>query len=89
MFLCTQCQEQFENDHLAYTLILESRLTHPAHAMFVQNFCSQHDLQEYLTRIRSQHQRYLLVKKGPSGDRAFEPAEPLDLLMLVGSSKVS
>lgn len=89
MFLCTQCQEQHENEGLAYTLILASRLTHPAADTFVMKFCSTRDVQAFLDRIRHQRQAYVLTKTGPAGDKVFGPLLPLDLLLLVGSSKAS
>lgn len=89
MFLCTQCLEQFEESHLAYTMILESRLTHPAMEMFVLKFCSKTHIQQFLDRIRNQGQRYVLTIKSPGGNRSLEPGLPRDLLLLVGSSKAS
>ncbi len=87
MFMCGQCQEQYEDTSLAYTLILESRLAHPAADMYVLKFCSKAHVQEYLERINNQKQKYVLTKKGKGGDKAFEAAAPLELLLLVGSSK--
>lgn len=85
--MCTQCQEQFEDKDLAYTLILESRLSHPAADAFMQRFCSKAHLQDFLQRSRSQGQKYVLTKKGKAGDKQFEPVAPLDLLLKVGSSQ--
>lgn len=89
MFMCSQCLEQFEDNQLAYTLILESRLTHPAADMYLLKFCSKAHVQEFLTRIGNQRQRYLLTRKGRGGDKAFAPDFPRELLILVGSSKAS
>ncbi|HWH68043.1 MAG TPA: hypothetical protein VNT26_01550 [Candidatus Sulfotelmatobacter sp.] len=86
MFLCRQCKEQFEDDRLAYTLILEARENFPAADMFVSKFCSRAHLQEFLDRIHFQEQHYVLTKVGKENKR-FDPAAPLDLLLLVGSSK--
>lgn len=89
MFVCTQCQEHFQDKDLAYSLILENRLAHPAADMFVMKFCSKMHVQEFLDRIGNQRQLYVLTRTGKSGGKAFEPGYPRDLLLLVGSSKAS
>lgn len=87
MFMCAQTLEQFEDSQLAYTLILESRVSHPTADTFVLKFSSKKAVQEFLERIRMQRQRYVLTKKSRGGDKVFEAAYPADLLLLVGSSK--
>jgi hypothetical protein len=87
MFMCAQCQEQYEDRDLAYTLILESRLIHPAADTFMLKFCSKAQVREFLDRIVNQQQRYVLTRKGKGHDKKFDPAFPLDLLLLVGSSQ--
>lgn len=90
MFLCKQCEEQFEDRDLAYTIILESRLSHPMADAFLMKFCSKAHVQEFLERINNQHQRYVLTKVEKTGaTRQFDPDVPLNLLLLVGSSKAS
>lgn len=89
MFMCKQCWEQYEDQNLAYTVILEYRLTHAAADMYLMKFCSKQHVQAFLEQINNQHQPYVLTKKGKGGDRQFEPAFPLDLQLLVGSSKAS
>ncbi|HEY3364801.1 MAG TPA: hypothetical protein VGK74_07115 [Symbiobacteriaceae bacterium] len=81
--------EQYEDSELAYSLILESRLRHPATELFIYKFCSLSHLQEFLTQINNQQQRYVLTKHGKNGDKQFAPDSPMDLLLLVGSSKAS
>jgi hypothetical protein len=87
MFMCAQCQEQYEDRDLAYTLILESRLIHPAADTFMLKFCSKAQVREFLDRIVNQQQCYVLTRKGKGHDKKFDPAFPRDLLILVGSSK--
>lgn len=89
MFMCNQCWEQYEDDHLAYSLILESRLSQPAKDLYVLKFCSLYHVQEFLHRIANQQQRYVLTKVGKNGETSFEPDVPKELLLLVGSSKAS
>lgn len=87
MFMCAQCQEQYEDRDLAYTLIAETRLSHPTAETFVLKFCSKKHVQEFLERIHAQHLNYVLTKKGKGHDKRFDPAFPEELLLLVGSSK--
>lgn len=87
MFMCKQCWQQFEDSELAYTLILENRLTHPSPELFEYKFCSKLHVQQFLEEIKAQQQRYILTKKGKDGDKKFEPDYPQELLLLVGSSK--
>lgn len=89
MFMCTHCLEQFEDSHLAYTLILESRLSHPAAEMYRLKFCSLAHVQEFLDRIKFQRQRYVLTKVNANGEKSFEAELPRELLILVGSSRAS
>lgn len=89
MFMCNQCWEQYEDHQLAYTLILENRLGHPASEMFLLKFCTKAHVQAFLTQIVNQRQAYVLTKKGRGGNKVFESAYPRELLILVGSSKAS
>jgi len=89
MFMCNLCWEQYEDQQLAYTLILENRLGHPASEMFLLKFCSKAHVQQFLTQVVNQRQSYVLTRKGRGGDRVFNPAYPRELLILVGSSKAS
>lgn len=89
MFMCTHCHEQFAVQNLAYTLILESRLSHPAADMFVQKFCSKAHIQAYLKQISYQGQKYVLTQITKNGQQQFPADVPLELLLLVGSSKAS
>lgn len=90
MFMCRHCKEQFEDDQLAYTLILEVRENFPAADMFLSKFCSKAHLQDFLHRISFQEQTYVLTKVNPDGStKRFEPGYPLDLLLAVGSTKAS
>lgn len=88
VFMCKQCLRQFEDDHLAYTLLLENRQkTSPdSVAFFEMKFCSLKDTQDFLMEIQHQRLRYILTKKGKDGDKVYEPAYPADLLLLIGSS---
>lgn len=87
MFMCAQCLEQYEDESLAYTMILESRTSHPAADAFVMRFCSKAHLQDFLTRSMGQGQKYVLTKVTKSGEQRFTAATPHDLLLLVGSSQ--
>jgi len=87
MFMCKECLEQFESP--AYTLILESRLSHPMADSFLSKFCSKAHLQQYLQHISNQRQKYVLTKVTKNGEQAFPANYPLELLLLVGSSKAS
>lgn len=89
MFMCKECMEQFEDADLAYSVILEARLNHPAPDMFVMKFCSKAHVQAFFHQIASQGQRYVLTIHGKNGDKRFDPALPVELLLLVGSSKAS
>jgi hypothetical protein len=90
MFMCKHCLEQFDDSQLAYTLIQESRLSHPAADTFVLKFCSRAHVQEFLGHISNQRQRYVLTKVESDGaTKQFGPDYPLELLLLVGSSKAS
>ena len=89
MFMCRHCKEQYEDQNLAYTLILEVRENAPNADMFLSKFCSKGHVQEFLHRIHFQEQRYVLTKVGKDGSKRFDPAAPLDLLLLVGCSKAS
>lgn len=89
MFMCTHCLEQYEDSHLSYTMIPESRLSHPAAEMYRLRFCSLAHVQEFLDRIKFQGQRYVLTKVTPQGEKSFEPDVALELLIMVGSSKAS
>lgn len=87
--MCKHCLEQFEDQDLAYTLILESRLIHPAADTFYLKFCSKAHVQEFLEHISGQQQNYILTKVTRSGEQKFPADYPLELLLLVGSSKAS
>ncbi len=89
MFMCKECMEQFEDADLAYTIMLEARLNHPAPDLFVMKFCSKAHVQAFLHQLSFQGQRYVLTIHGKNGDKRFEPAPPGELLLLVGSSKAS
>lgn len=89
MFMCKQCMEQFEDSQLAYSLIPESRLRHPAVEMFTFRFCSLAHVQEFLKQISNQQLPYVLTKHGKSGDKQFAPDVPSELLLTVGSSKAA
>lgn len=90
MFLCKHCLEQFEDADLAYTLIAETRLDHPAKDLYVMKFCSRAHLQAFLEFRNFQGQRYVLAKVSKDGSvRSFEPAPPTELIILVGSSTAS
>lgn len=89
MFMCSQCLEQYDDQELTYTLILESRLDHPAADSFVLKFCSRAHVQEFLERIQNQRQFYVLTRVTKGAAKRFDPAYPIDLLILVGSTKVS
>jgi hypothetical protein len=89
MFMCKQCWEQFEDKDLAYTLILEARLNHPAAETFLLKFCSKAHVQQFLEQISHQRQKYVLTKKGKTEDKQYGPDYPKELLLLVGSSKAS
>jgi len=81
--------EQYENEDLSYTLVLEARLTHPAPDLFLMKFCSKAHVQAFLHQLSSQGQPYVLTIHGKNGDKRFDPAPPGELLLLVGSSKAS
>lgn len=89
MFMCKHCLEQFEDKDLAYTIIPETRVNFPAADAFILKFCSKAHVQEFLEQIKNHKQKYVLTKVGKSGEKSFEPDYPLDLLLLVGSSKAS
>lgn len=89
MFMCKYCLEQFEDKDLAYTLILESRLDHPMADAFVLKFCSKAHVQELLHHISNQRQKYVLTKITRNGEQKFPADYPLELLLIVGSSKAS
>lgn len=89
MFMCKHCLEQFEENDLAYTLILESRVDHPASDAFYLKFCSKTHVQEFLGHISNQRQKYVMVKVTRTGEQPFPADYPLELLLLVGSSKAS
>lgn len=89
MFMCRHCKEQYEDDQLAYTLILECQENVPNSYMYLSKFCSKAHIQEFLHRISFQEQNYVLTKVDKNGSKRFDPAFPLDLLLLVGSSKAS
>jgi hypothetical protein len=87
--MCRHCKEQYEDQNLAYTLILEVRENAPNADMYLSKFCSKAHVQEFLQRIHFQEQRYVLSKVTNDGTKRFDPAAPLNLLLLVGSSKAS
>lgn len=89
MFMCKECLEQFQDKDLAYTLILEARANQPYADAFVLRFCSKAHVQEYLSHISYQKQKYVLAKVTRSGEQKFPADYPLELLLLVGSSKAS
>lgn len=89
MFMCKQCLEQFDDKDLAYTLILETRVNQPYADAFVLRFCSKAHVQDFLQQISNQKQRYVLAKVTKSGEQKFPADYPLELLLLVGSSKAS
>lgn len=89
MFMCKQCLEQYEDQQLAYTLILENRLSHPSASSFILRFCSKAHVQEFLSLISTQHQKYVLSKVTPVGEERLAVDYPLELLLYVGSTKVS
>lgn len=88
MFMCKHCLQQYDDNELAYTLILESRMSVPAETvgMYLMKFCSLKHTQQFLENIRTQKLRYVLTKKGPNGDKQYEPAYPADLLLVIGSN---
>lgn len=87
--MCKECLEQFADKDLAYILILESRLSHPAADAFALKFCSKAHIQTYLEHINYQRQKYVLTKITKNGQQQFPADYPLELLLLVGSSKAS
>lgn len=89
MFMCKQCLEQYEDEQLAYTLILQNRLSHPSADAFLLKFCSMSHLQDFLELISGQQQNYILTKITGDAKQEFPPAYPLDLLLQVGSTKAS
>lgn len=89
MFMCKQCGEQFEDSGLAFTLMPENRVSHPAADMYLLKFCSKKHVQDFLDQIRNQHQLFILTKVGKGGGKTFDAASPIDLLLLVGSTRAS
>lgn len=89
MFMCKQCLEQYEDKDLAYTLLLESRANQPYGDSFILKFCSKAHVQEFLQQVSKQRQKYILAKVTKSGEQKFPADYPLELLLLVGSSKAS
>lgn len=82
MFMCRYTQQQFEDKDLAYTAILASRLNHPASQTFLLKFSSKQAIMSFLEQIRNQHQAYVVTKV--RGNKQFGPANPLDLIHLIG-----
>lgn len=90
MFMCKHCLEQYEDKDLAYSIIPEIRVNFPGAAeSYAVKFCSKAHVQEFLEQIKAHQQKYVLTKHGKGGDKTFEPATALELLLLVGSSKAS
>lgn len=85
MFMCKYCLQQYEDSQLAYELIPQARLSHPAKEAFYYKFCSKEDLQKFLSDISFQHLVYVLTEKGAGGDKEFPPGTPKDLLLQVGA----
>jgi hypothetical protein len=85
--MCKHCLEQFEDEHLAYILVPEKRLQHPAADAFAFKFCSRAHLEEFLRHIANQRQAYVLTKVSGAERKTFPAAGPLDLLLQM--SKVS
>jgi len=83
--MCKHCLEQYEDEELAYTLMPENRLTHPAADSFLFKFCSRAHLQGFLELIRAQQQRYILTRVVGDVRETLPPAEPLDILLRLGS----
>jgi hypothetical protein len=85
MFMCQFTGQQFEDKDLAYTAILESRLSHPAASTFLLKFSSKHAVLGFLESIKNQRQNYVVTKV--RGEKKFGPATPLDLIHLIGSDR--
>lgn len=85
MFMCKHCLEQYEDQDLAYTLILESRLSHPMADSFLMKFCSRAHLQEFLQLSSGQKMKYVLTQVGSNGEKTFPADYPLELLLQLGS----
>lgn len=89
MFMCKQCLEQYDDSKLAYTLIPESRLSHPSAETFLLKFCSKAHLQDFLSHISNQRQKYVLTYVAKNGPKQFPADYPLELLLQVGSQKTA
>ncbi len=80
MFMCKHCLEQFEDERLAYILMPENRMSHPAADAFAWKFCSRAHLVEFLQRISNQSQSFALTRVTGENRETFPAAPPLDLL---------
>mgnify|MGYP000214913696 CR=1 FL=1 len=80
MFMCKYCLEQFDDERLAYILMPESRMSHPAADAFALKFCSRSHLVEFLQRISNQNQSFALTRVTGEDRETFPAARPLELL---------
>ena len=84
MFICKYCLEQFEDEKLAYVLMPENRLQHPAADAFAMKFCSRAHLEAFLRKVSHQRQAYVLTRVSGSTRQTLPAAPPLALLNQLG-----
>ena len=61
MYICSGCEQQFEDNELKYMLIHHSRVSHPAREMFLRRFHSAACLETFLQRLERHSDRYVLT----------------------------
>lgn len=61
MFVCSGCEQQYEDHELQYTLLHHSRANHPAREMFLRRFHSAACLESFLHRLERHADRYVLT----------------------------
>lgn len=79
MFVCSGCEQQYEDQALKYTLLHHSRVSHPAREMFLRRFHSAGCLESFLHRLERHADRYILTDLTGPEPVTLGPALPGDL----------
>lgn len=74
MFVCANCMKEFPDDEMAYTLLYENRMRHPAKYFFERRFHSLECLEAELDRLVVSYGPFVLFKAtGAEGREQLTP----------------
>lgn len=79
MFVCSGCEQLWEDADLRYTMLHQSRLQHPATALFLRRFHHRDCLEMFFKRLERHAGLYILTDLTGEHPVEYGPARPAEL----------